>query len=467
MTVSNVEKEKNPLPWIIGAMIGGILLLGGATYGILNRPNATSRLDESTVVVTERALTLEIRATGVVQPVQSVNISPKNPGILTRLLVEQGSIVQEGQPIAVMENEQLFAQGAQAQARLSEAQASAQESEVRTRADLQVLETRLAQAVATLEESRRRIPLRSEQLRSQLREAESRLRLAEIQAQRNQALLEDGVIAQDEFDRTANEFLVAQARIQEIVQRIQEVENTAEPEIRRLEANVAEIQASIQERQARGQAEIQRLQANIQATEASLKVAEIQFQDTFITAPFDGIVTQKFASEGAFVTPTTSASATTSATSTSIIALARGLEVVAKIPEIDLSQIEIGQPVEIIADAYPDEVFPGVVQKIAPEAIVEQNVTSFEVTIAIPEQQERLLSRMNVEVTFLGEELNRAVTVPTVAIVTEEGQTGVMVPDDNNQPEFRPVTIGSSVDDQTQILTGLTPGERVFVDLSN
>lgn len=467
MTVSNVEKEKNPLPWIIGSMIGGILLLGGATYGILNRPNATTGLDENTVLVTESPLTLEINATGIVQPVQSVNISPKNPGILTRLLVEQGSIVQEGQPIAVMENEQLFAQGAQAQAQLTEAQAAAQESDVRTRADLQVLETRLAQAVASLEESRRRIPLRSEQLRSQLREAESRLRLAEIQAQRNQALLEEGVISQDEFDQVANEFLVAQARIQEIVQRIQEIETTAEPEIRRLEANIAEVQASIQERQVRGEAEIQRLQANIQAAEASLKIAEIQFQDSFITAPFDGIVTQKFASEGAFVTPTTSASATSSATSTSIIALARGLEVVAKVPEIDLSQIEIGQPVEIVADAYPNEVFQGVVQKVAPEAIVEQNVTSFEVTIAIPEQQEKLLSRMNVEVTFLGEQLNSALTVPTVAIVTEEGQTGVMVPDENNEPEFRPVTIGISVDDQTQILSGLSSGERVFVDLSN
>ncbi|AUC59963.1 RND-type export system membrane fusion component [Cyanobacterium sp. HL-69] len=467
MTVSNVEKEKNPLPWIIGAMIGGILLLGGATYGILNRPNATSRLDENTVSVTQRPLNLEIRASGVVQPVQSVNISPKNPGILTRLLVEQGSVVEEGQPIAVMQNEELFAQGANAQARLAEAQAGAQETDIRTRADLQVLETRLAQAAATLEESRRRIPLRSEQARSQLREAESRLRLAEIQAQRNQALLEEGVISQDEFDRVANEFLVAQARIQEIVQRIQEIENTAEPEIRRLEANIAEIQASMQERQARGEAEIERLRANIQAAEANLKIAEIQFQDTFITAPFDGIVTQKFASEGAFVTPTTSASATTSATSSSIIALARGLEVIAKIPEIDLRQIEMGQPVQIIADAYPDEVFEGIVQKIAPEAIVEQNVTSFEVTIAIPQQQEKLLSRMNVEVTFLGEQLNSSLTVPTVAIVTEEGETGVMVPDENNEPEFRPVTIGVSVNDQTQILSGLSSGERVFVDLSN
>lgn len=467
MIVSNAEKQSNPLPWIIGTMVGGILLLGGVTYGVLNRPSVVDRLDEFTVPVTERSLSVEIRASGIVQPIQSVNISPKNPGILTRLLVEQGQIVQEGQPIAVMENEQLFAQGAQAQARLTEAQASIREAEVRANADLQVLQTRLAQAVAQLEESKRRIPLRSEQLRSQLRESESRLQLAENQVQRNQALLEEGVISQDSFDQFANEYLVAQARIQEIVQRIQEVETTAEPEIGRLEASVAETQASIAERQARAKAEIERLRANTQAQEAGLKIAEIQFQDTFITAPFDGVVTQKFASEGAFVTPTTSASATTSATSSSIIALAKGLEVVAKVPEIDLREIGIGQPVEIVADAYPDQVFEGVVKGIAPEAIVEQNVTSFEVTIAVREPEEQLLSRMNVEVTFFGEQLERSLTVPTVAIVTEDGQTGVMIPNEKNQPEFKPVTIGLTVEDQTQILSGLLPGDRVFIDLPN
>ena len=93
------------------------------------------------------------------------------------------------------------------------------------------------------------------------------------------------------------------------------------------------------------------------------------------------MVTQRYATEGAFVTPTTSASSTISATSSSIIALAKGLEIIAKVPEIDLSQIKIGQPVEIVADAYPDQVFQGKVKAIAPEAIVEENVTSFEVKI--------------------------------------------------------------------------------------
>jgi len=75
--------------------------------------------------------------------------------------------------------------------------------------------------------------------------------------------------------------------------------------------------------------------------------------DTIIRAPFAGIVTQKYATVGAIVTPTTSASSTASATSTSIVALASELEIKVNVPETDI-QVKNGQRVEIVADAYPD-----------------------------------------------------------------------------------------------------------------
>ena len=72
---------------------------------------------------------------------------------------------------------------------------------------------------------------------------------------------------------------------------------------------------------------------------------------------------------------------------------------------------------------------------------------------------------MNVDVTFLGKEIPDALVVPTVAIVTQKGKTGVMVPDATNQPQFKPVTVGLVIDDKIQILDGITAGDRVFIDL--
>lgn len=465
MTVTKIEKAHNPLIWIFALMTGGILLLGAITYAMVNRPTAESKLSQLTVPVQEETLMVEIQASGTVEPIQSVNISPKNPGRLAKLAVEQGSIVKAGQPLAMMENQELYAEGAEAEARFKQAQASLQEANIKLQGDIQVFSAQLAQAVARLEESKQRIPSQIEQVRSQLREAESRLQLAQIQVKRNENLREEGAISQDSFDQIGNEYLTKKANLQETLQRLEELKNTEDPEIKRLEAAAAEINISLQRRKQSGKAEIASLKANVQASQASLEKAKIRFQDTLIKAPFDGIVTQRYATEGAFVTPTTSASNTASATSSSIIALARGLEIIAKVPEIDLNQIKLGQPVKIVADAYPDLEFHGIVKRIAPEAIVEQNVTSFEVSIGLLTGQDKLLSKMNVETTFLGKPLVNAIVVPTVAIVTENGETGVMITDENNEPKFKPVTIGITIEDKTQILSGLLPGEKVFIDL--
>lgn len=467
MTVSKLDQQTNPLPWIFGIMAGGILLVIGITYSSLNRPKTTNVIDQYTVTVGRETVNLEIQASGTVEPIQSVNISPKNPGRILKLLVDQGAIVKQGQPIAIMENNELYAQGIQAEAKVKEAQAALQETDIRIQGEIQTLSAQLAQALARLEEAKQRIPQQIAQVRSQLQEAESRLQLAETQLKRHENLLKEGAITQDRYDQLNNEYIVAQAKIQEILQRLEELQATEQPEIKRLEAAAGEIKIALEERQVRRQAEIEKLKANLQSAQANLEMAKIQYKDTYITAPFDGIITQRFATEGAFVTPTTSASSTASATSTSIVALARGIEIIAKVPEIDLDQIRIGQPVEIIADAYPNQTFKGVVRAIAPEAIIEQNVTSFEVKIDILTGQEKLLSKMNVEVNFVGRQLENVLVVPTVAIVTEKGQTGVMIPHPNeeNKPKFQPITIGASVDDKTQVLSGLIPGQKIFIDL--
>jgi HlyD family secretion protein len=247
---------------------------------------------------------------------------------------------------------------------------------------------------------------------------------------------------------------------------LEQQRNTDRPEIAQLEAAVAQSRIALQQLLNGNRPEqIAQLQAAVEGAKAQVQAIQVQLNDTVIRSPFSGIVTQKYATQGAFVTPTTSASSTASATSTSIVAVAKDLEVLAKVPEVDIGQIKPGQSVEVVADAFPDKVFKGRVQLVAPEAVVEQNVTSFQVRVALITGQKELRSGMNVDVTFLGDKMNNALVVPTVAIVTQEGKTGVMMPDANNKPTFKPVTIGPTLQNQTQILEGLKQGEKVFIDL--
>ncbi|PSB61692.1 RND transporter [Chroococcidiopsis cubana SAG 39.79] len=418
-----IGKIKHPARWLVRLVAAGVVVAGSATYVIVDRSTPKIDLAKLTVPVEAKDLTLRINASGKVVPIQSVNVSPKVAGVLKNLLVEQGDRVQAGQIIAKMDDADLQAQLIQVRAKLAQAQAELAQA----RAGNRIQEIDRAQA--------------------QVDAAQARANFAREKLERYRRLTQQGAIAQNELDQYVSESQSAQANLREAQRQLSLLKSGSRPE------------------------EIAQRQAVVQAAQGELQALQVKLNDTIIRAPFTGLVTQKNASEGAFVTPTTSASSGTSssnsslANSTSIVVLAKGLEVLAEVPEVDVGQIKSGQQVEIVADSYPDRIFKGHVRLVAPEAVVDQNVTSFQVRVALDSGTDKLLSGMNVDLTFLGQNLNDALVVPTVSIVTQEGKTGVLVPGEKNKPEFRPVTIGSSIQDQTQILQGLKQGDRVFLDL--
>ena len=278
-------------------------------------------------------------------------------------------------------------------------------------------------------------------------------------------MLKQGAISQDTFDEISDNSQNAQSSINELRQKLEQLQSTGGGEVEQIKAEIAESRIALEQKQATAPDEIAALEASLEQAEMSLKQSEIQYQDSIVKAPFDGIVTQRYAVEGAYVAPSTSGSDTASSSASSILALAQGLEIVAQVPELDIGQLQPGQKVKIVADAYPDREFTGEVKRIAPEAVVEENVTSFEVRVKLLTGQNVLRSKMNVDVTFIGKKLNDSLVVPTVAIFTEDGEQGVMIPDENNQPVFKPVKVGTYLGEQTQILEGVKANQRVFIDL--
>ncbi len=459
------DKKRSHKRLIFPIVASSLILFGISTYVMSRKAGSKIQLEELTVPVSQNDLTIRIAASGKVEPIKSVNVSPKNPGRLVTLLVEQGDQVSEGQTLAIMENLEIQAQTSQAEAELNRAKANLSYQQIEMLGDIQQAKARSDQAKARLYQAKARIPQDIRQTQAQIRSAQSRLKLAQERVKRNQYLLERGAISQDAYDEVVTEVENALAQVLELQQRLTQLETTKDPEINQLEFAIAESELALKQQQNSYKGEIAALKAQVQANEASLQQIEVQYSDTIVTAPFSGIVTQRYAVEGAFVTPTTSASSSASASATSILALAQGLEIVAKVPEVDIGQLEKGQKVTIVADAYPEATFEGRVKRIAPEAIIEDNVTSFEVRITLLTGQEKLRSRMNVDVTFLGQELQDTLVVPTVAIVTQKGEIGVMVLNEQNQPEFKPVKIGLILQDQTQILEGVTSEDKVFIDL--
>jgi len=430
MQLPLLRRTKRPLLWIAGIGTAGVLVVGVIAFSA-SRNGPDYDLDALTVPVESTELTVRITASGEVEPIRTVNLSPKSAGVVQELFVEQGDRVARGDLIARMDNDQLNAQMIQNEAGVAEAQA--QLDDVINGASV----TDIGQAEASVSAAR-----------AQLTDVRARLALSESDLDRSQRLFEQGAISRSDLDRAINENRSAIAGIDQAIARVDEAEE-----------RLADQQDG-NDRETIAQAEARLLRA-----QGQLQAMEVQLNDTEVRAPFDGIVTQRFASEGAFVTPTATASDVTSATSTAIVAIANGLEVIAEVPEADISSIEEGQSVEIQADAYPEETFDGAVRLIAPEAIERQNVTVFQVRVQLLEGTDRLRSNMNVNATFLGEELADALVVPAVSIITQAGESGVLVPGEDGQAQFEPVVLGAPVGDRIQVTDGLAAGDRVFIDL--
>ena len=238
-----------------------------------------------------------------------------------------------------------------------------------------------------------------EAARAQVRDAEARLDLAENDLNRSRQLLRTGGHFRNELESAQRERRSAEAGLEQAQaqgwmkpqRRLEDVRNLPEPEV------------------------VAQAEARLAQAGAQLQATQVRLSDNSIRAPFAGIITQKFATEGAFC----------NADHIGIRAILgdfhgncgrwrQDLEILAEVPEADISLIEPNQKVEIIADAFPEQTFEGRVKLIAPEAIERQNVTLFQVRIELLSGKDVLRSNMNVDVQFIGDQLQNALVVPTV-----------------------------------------------------
>lgn len=395
-------------------------ILTGSSYFLYRQfvllPQTMEQAQTRTVAVEMATLPITVTANGSVEPEQLTNVSPKSSGRLERITVSEGDAVEAGQILAYMDDSDLQGQLIQTQGELAEAQAN------------------LAMLVAGNR------PQEISQAQASLASAEASLTQAEETLRRYESLYAKGAISAQEVTtyRTARDTAQAQRRIAQQALEVMQSGNREE--------------------------EIAQARAQVVQAEGALTTIETQIEDAVIRAPFSGVVTARYADPGDFVAPTTAASDTSSSSSSSILSLAFNYQVVANVAETDFAQIQVGQLATIRADAYPDQWFEGTVAQIAEQATVSSNVTSFEVRVNLTEEaQSQLLPEMNVDVEFQAGELANVLVAPTVAIVRGERGEGVLVMTEDNALRFQPIETGLTVDDKTEVLTGLKGDERIVV----
>jgi multidrug efflux pump subunit AcrA (membrane-fusion protein) len=126
----------------------------------------------------------------------------------------------------------------------------------------------------------------------------------------------------------------------------------------------------------------------------------------------------------------------------------------------DLPYVRVGDTVTIQTESYPD-VFHGRISYVA--ASLDPNTRTMQARIETSNPGQKLKKDMYVVATVDAGTIQNAIAVPDAAVLRDsENQPFVYAETTGNQFGRRTVTLGDSIKGQTQIQTGLNPGDRVI-----
>ena len=207
------------------------------------------------------------------------------------------------------------------------------------------------------------------------------------------------------------------------------------------------------------------LEEQVRVAQESVVVAQVQLDNTVVRAPFSGIVIAKAAQPGEIISPMSAGGGFTRTGIGTIVDM-DSLEIQVDVNEAFINRVKPGQPVEAMLNAYPEWKIPGAVIAIIPTA--DRSKATVKVRIAIKLKDARIVPDMGVRVAFLEPQpvppaqLTSGVLVPAEA-VRADGSAGVIFVYANGKVERRSVTLGETISDRRQVLSGLRDGERVVL----
>lgn len=221
-------------------------------------------------------------------------------------------------------------------------------------------------------------------------------------------------------------------------------------------------------------------------SQASMVQVKRNLEYATITSPINGVIIDRAVEEGQTV-----AAGFETPTLFTIAADLTKMQVIADVDEADIGNVLDGQRVTFTVDAYPNDVFEGVVKQIRlgttddDDSSTSSTVVTYEVVITADNPELKLKPRLTANVTIYTLERDNVLTVPTKSLrfvpdaemlaqigytVSDAGKTaptGKRLVWVKNGMQLSPkiVTVGSASGNMTEVTEGLNEGEEIAVDL--
>ncbi len=447
--------------WIIIILV----VLVGGFFGIrqIQASSAAAQAAAYETITAERGdLIAVIGATGIVEAGQSANLLFETDGIVDVVYVEPGDRVVKDQVLAVLAEDSLSSQIIMAQADLMDAQRALETLMVSGLSRAQAQDS-FARTMDALDRAEYNWQVQQKGYRANsevIARAEANLVLAQNQV--DQAASDYSRVSSlpsDNPQRALARANLADARLQrDSVQRSLNWYFGEPDEIEQalLDASVALAEAQLADAEREfsrwqdgvPQEEIIRLQAQITAAQSMLDLAVIR-------APFAGTITSVHVSEGDPITMTSPGFR---------LADLEEQIIEVEISEVDINQIQTGQPVELIFDAVLNKTYQGTVTEVGLEGIEMQGVINFQVIVEALDPDKLIKPGLTAAVNIIVNQLEDVLIVPNRAVRVVDGDRVVYILKDGI---LEPVVIelGASADQFSEVVGGeLQAGDIIVIN---
>ena len=212
---------------------------------------------------------------------------------------------------------------------------------------------------------------------------------------------------------------------------------------------------------------VEQAEESLENAQNNLESTQDNLENYTITAPISGEVIQKAVKVGDNISRSSS-----SDTTLAVIYDLSSLTFEMSIDELDIQNVEVGQKVEVTADAFEGQTFTGTVTNVSLQSSYSNGVTNYPVTVTLDDASD-LLPGMNVDGVIILDEAEDALTIPVDSLMRGNR---VYVKDDTVTESvdgvpagFRAVevTVGLTNDEYVEILDGLSEGDEVYVNESS
>ena len=361
---------------LIAAVVAGVCGLGAWMF-VHRQPGTQYR----TAPVQRGSIDSTISATGNPNAVVTVQVGSQVSGNIMALYADFNSKVKKGELIARIDP-QVF------QARVDAAQAAVSS----VRAALLTAQAQVQKSQADIASAEANVMAASDNTqKGNVTAIDAKSKLG-----RRIQLANEGVLSKEDRETaqaTYDESLSAQRAAQSQEHASQEGVKAAKSM-----ADIARAQVSV-------------AQAQLQQASASLQQAQADLEHTFIRAPVDGTVVSRQVNVGQTVAASLAAPI--------LFEIAQDLakmQVDTNVDEADIGRVQVGQNATFTVDAYPRRVFRGMVTAIRKAPINTQNVITYDVVIAVGNDDLKLFPGMTANVKILVDHRDNVLKVANAAL---------------------------------------------------